>query len=213
MGAGRARVPTGIVSVATPVGHGLAGVAVAGAMGSAPWARHRLSRFVWFAVAVVSANAADLDFLPGLVVGDPVLFHHGLSHSLLFVGLWSGLAWLMARRTDFSPNRIAALAGASYATHLLLDAATADGRAPVGIPLLAPFSDRHTAFSWTPFRGIVHGNPGDSAATVLDNVLSLQNAWTVAIETFYLIPLAVACWILGRLLRERRTMEPADSAS
>ena len=28
------------------------------------------------------ANAPDLDFLPGLIIGKPNLYHHGISHSL-----------------------------------------------------------------------------------------------------------------------------------
>jgi len=28
------------------------------------------------------ANAADLDFIPGIFLGKPYLFHHGISHSI-----------------------------------------------------------------------------------------------------------------------------------
>ena len=36
---------------------------------------------------VFAANAADLDFIPGLLSGDPNRYHHGISHSLGFAAL------------------------------------------------------------------------------------------------------------------------------
>ena len=33
---------------------------------------------------VLFANAPDLDFVPGILLGDPGAYHHGISHSLGF---------------------------------------------------------------------------------------------------------------------------------
>src|ERR1044071_7547790 len=61
----------------SPVGHSLAGLI---AYQIAPeidgMARGRV-----VALYLLAANAPDLDFLPGLIVGDPNRFHHGISHS------------------------------------------------------------------------------------------------------------------------------------
>ena len=63
--------------VATPIGHMLAGYA---AQGIAPGPH--LRRAPMLLLAVTMANAPDLDFVPGLVVGAPALYHQGVTHSL-----------------------------------------------------------------------------------------------------------------------------------
>lgn len=45
-------------------------------------------------VLVGLANAADVDFLPGLLAGRAVAFHHGATHSVVFAVGMAVLAWL-----------------------------------------------------------------------------------------------------------------------
>ncbi len=96
--------------------------------------------------AVVLANAADLDFIPGLIAGDPDLFHRGVSHSIgatALVVLGAVLVARVARRTWAAATRLAAFAGAAYGTHLVLDYVTADVVPPHGAPFLWPLSDAY----------------------------------------------------------------------
>jgi membrane-bound metal-dependent hydrolase YbcI (DUF457 family) len=93
--------------------------------------------------ALVLANAPDLDFLPGLALGDPGAYHRGVTHTLgaaLVVAAAIGLAarWRGALR----PWWWAAFAGVAYASHLLVDWVTVDVVPPPGIQLLWPFTDR-----------------------------------------------------------------------
>jgi len=125
--------------LATPVGHALAGVAWGALVGGrrpwfGPW------RDVMFFAAL--AMAPDLDFLPGLVIGRPEAFHHGVSHSLGFALLFGGLmAWWGARRG--APWRWGLLGAGMYFLQVLLDWLTLDTSPPRGVPLWWPWSGHY----------------------------------------------------------------------
>jgi len=133
--------------VATPVGHSLAGLIVALGFRRAGWAVPSL-----FA-AVVAANVPDFDFLPGVFVGRPWAFHHGITHSIgmVVVGAvaltagWLGFRWFRSKRGGRplpSRRRIlqtALLFAVCVASHVLIDYATMDRGAEIGIPALWPF--------------------------------------------------------------------------
>jgi hypothetical protein len=63
----------------SPVGHILAATAVYLA------ATHKedRSRFT-LGVTLLGGIVPDFDFLPGILIGDPSVFHHGVSHSFAF---------------------------------------------------------------------------------------------------------------------------------
>ena len=63
----------------SPIAHSLAGVALYQVR---PERRHQLALL---ALLVVAANLPDLDFIPGMIMGNADRYHHGPSHSL-FVG-------------------------------------------------------------------------------------------------------------------------------
>jgi membrane-bound metal-dependent hydrolase YbcI (DUF457 family) len=110
------------------------------------------------AAAVLLANAPDLDFLPGLAVGRPGLFHRGVTHTLAAVAVVAAVVWLGAwiRGAGREARRQAGLwAGAVYASHLLLDFFTVDARPPHGGPFLWPFSDAFHLSPVTPLGEIV----------------------------------------------------------
>src|SRR5262245_10247384 len=93
--------------------------------------------------AVLLANAPDLDFLPGLAVGDPNAFHRGMTHTIGAAALVATAVWVVARwRRARRPQWWAAFAAAAYGSHLLVDWMTVDVIPPRGIQLLWPFSDR-----------------------------------------------------------------------
>jgi membrane-bound metal-dependent hydrolase YbcI (DUF457 family) len=96
------------------------------------------------AAAVVLANGPDLDFLPGMLLGHPMAYHRGLTHTLAAVAVVVVLVALGARvagRPRPLPARAALWAGAVYASHLLLDFFTTDRVPPYGGRFLWPLSD------------------------------------------------------------------------
>ena len=101
----------------SPVGHILAG----GAVYLAGTKSETGSRFL-LATALVGSIVPDLDFLPGILIGNMRAFHHGISHSMLFAIFFGALNFLVAYR--LAPNvavRASLLAFLAYASHLLLD--------------------------------------------------------------------------------------------
>jgi membrane-bound metal-dependent hydrolase YbcI (DUF457 family) len=93
--------------------------------------------------ALVLANAPDLDFLPGLVLGDPDAYHRGVTHTAAAALVVAAAIGLGARwRGALRPWWWAAFAGVAYGSHLLVDWMTIDIVPPAGIQLLWPFTDR-----------------------------------------------------------------------
>ncbi|HEX9638046.1 MAG TPA: metal-dependent hydrolase [Acidobacteriota bacterium] len=124
--------------MATPIGHALAGCAIAAC------ARRKLGLGI-LAFAAFAANAADLDFVPGLLAGDAGRYHHYASHTLLAGALFGAACALIAwRRCERGAAlRFGALAALLYASHPLLDALSNDTGFPYGCPLFWPLSGRY----------------------------------------------------------------------
>jgi hypothetical protein len=77
----------------SPVGHSLMGYVIYGATGLTGDRNWTVSMLYLFA-----ANAPDLDFLPGLVIGNLSKYHHGPSHSVGFAILFGIVASLFFSR-------------------------------------------------------------------------------------------------------------------
>jgi membrane-bound metal-dependent hydrolase YbcI (DUF457 family) len=144
----------------SPVAHVLAGAAVYAAL--APGDGLRRDWRPW-ALAAFAGVAADLDFLPGLLVGQPSRWHHWATHSVAAALAFALLVAPLAVRALGSVGRRAALLLAAYGSHLALDWLTVDRTVPQGIPLLWPvseavflspvllFTDIHHGASWQAF--------------------------------------------------------------
>lgn len=103
-------------------------------------------------IAIFSAVAADLDFLPQLV--SDISLHRGISHSL-GVGLLSSviLAIFLARGHRKLFFSVTALGFTAYLFHLLMDLVTTGGR---GIPILWPLSSKVIQLPFTFFPQVHH---------------------------------------------------------
>lgn len=198
--------------MATPLGHGLAGIAV-GVLGHGSVPSRR-----WYLFAAVAGNAADLDLVPGLLSGDVNRFHQLASHSLLAAVLFGAGVALVLRRRHAAALRVGCVASAMYASHLLLDFFTRDARAPFGLPLLWPLSNEHFISPWSLFGGVRHGVPGDGLGTVLGEILSWQNLGQLGLEALVLGPVLLLFWRIASTYAGRAaapvadaTMAPAES--
>ncbi|MEW6363360.1 MAG: metal-dependent hydrolase [Acidobacteriota bacterium] len=125
--------------MATPLGHSLAGLIIYAGLRRSGWQTPSL------AVAIVAANLPDFDFLPGMLVGMPSKYHHGVTHSLgasLIAAAVLATAWWLARR-NISVIRYALFFGLCVFSHVFLDYFTLDYGADAGIPVLWPFDNAH----------------------------------------------------------------------
>jgi len=182
--------------MATPIGHAAAGYGFF-LFSSKPSESLRGFLPFW---SVFFALAPDLDFLPGLLVGKPALYHHGLSHSIGIATL-TGLfgAYLFSRLTRDERSFIAVflLFASTYCSHLFLDLISLDGRPPYGIPLLWPFSQEYFIIPLLPG---VHHAPTTDASIIewLVGILSWHNLLVIGTEVaivgpFLLLTYAIRC--------------------
>lgn len=101
----------------SPVAHSLAGLAVAHFAFRRFPSREPRGRVIWIGAFVFAANAADMDFLPGFLIGNPNLFHHGPTHALIAAVVFGLLAAAVARLSAFEAiGRFGFLMGLSYLT-------------------------------------------------------------------------------------------------
>jgi len=185
--------------VATPIGHALAGFTVYGYYTSA----HNLPRSHLFVLCTLMALAPDLDILPGILVGKPILFHQGITHSFGFALLvclcaagiyaWWGKSFAVIFMVCFL----------SYVSHLLLDFLGPDGRAPYGTPLFWPISDAYF-ISPVPILPGVHHLSSTSGSTVefFYGVFTAHNLAAMAVEILFFTPLL----FLGKWIQNRRAV-------
>jgi membrane-bound metal-dependent hydrolase YbcI (DUF457 family) len=140
----------------SPIGHTLAGCAVALAL-TPPQMSQSQAWQAW-ALCVISANLADMDFIPGLITGDPRHFHRGPSHSLMAAIVVAGLGASLLTWWSVPWLTRAGLIFLAYASHVGLDYFT-PGR---GVLLSWPISHRRYQAAYPWFRGITLGKTRQS---------------------------------------------------
>lgn len=171
----------------SPVGHSLIGIAL-GLAWRLPRVRGRdLLRTVWeervaLVAALALANLPDVDYLPGIAVGEINRFHHTWTHTLGFVAATSALAWLVWRARERSAAALLWFF-AFGASHLAADLVTEDRSAPYGIMVLWPFSSEYWISPWPLFWHLRKREWGD--------FLQTHNAQAVLVEAAWCLPLVL----------------------
>jgi len=191
---------SGYTEVATPIGHGLAGYAV-----YLSGRTVKLPRSTFW-LCILMSIAPDLDFIPGILQGQPNLYHQGVSHSLGAAVVASfAAAILVSRGSSFRRQWI--LFGLAYGTHLVLDFLAPDGRPPYGQPLLSPIT---AEYYYAPpalqiLWGVRHAK-ATSAATSdwISGILHLHNLAAIGIEVLMTLPLV----LLGRWVSSLKSHRP-----
>lgn len=161
----------------TPIGHALAGLAIAGAGSKASGRRSG-----WHvAVLMTCAAAPDLDLALRLV--DGASHHRGASHSFAAAAIVGLVGFLLVRFGVDLPG--AGLLSAAWASHVVLDYFGLDTTAPIGEMALWPFSGRYFASPVSIFYDV----PRSFEVWAIRH-----NIQAVALETAILAPLALICW-------------------
>lgn len=123
-----------------PITHGLAGAAI----GRAGF-QDKLGARCATLTGLLAAEAPDLDIVFRFVDVGHGFTHRGLTHSLVGIVLGTilvtALVRIFAKEAPLKP--LGLLVALSYASHVLLDGATAGG-----VVLLAPFNAERMALSW-----------------------------------------------------------------
>jgi inner membrane protein len=166
----------------SPVGHSLAGCIIytiaPGMQGMARWQV--------IALYLLAANAPDLDFVPGLLLGDVNRFHHGASHGVGFAVLFAALLSFALRIVRKQWRwRDFFIVFSLYVSHLVLDYLSTDTGAPFGVPFFWPVSNAYYIAPFVLFSDIHRSN---STADFFYSLLSLHNLWSVTLELLVLSP-------------------------
>jgi inner membrane protein len=162
----------------TPIGHALAGLAVAGLFrprNAAPPASH-------VAVMVFCAVAPDLDLALRFV--DGVNHHRGATHSIAAAGLAGGAAFVLGRLgPGMLPGGLAV--AAAWVSHVVLDYLGVDSSPPSGEMALWPFSD---GFFVSPVALFYDVRRSFSAPAIQHNLIA------VAAELLVMAPIVMLAW-------------------
>lgn len=121
------------------------------------------------------ATAADFDFIPGVLVGKPELFHHFFTHSFmaaLFCGFMVALIVSILKKQNLLKNSI--VFSAVYASHILVDAFS-----PYPMPVFWPFQSANLSQQLQTFYSLPFCCDGikDFACGLVWNVACIQRFW------------------------------------
>lgn len=181
--------------MSSPIGHSLAGLmiyrVVHGPGSGMAWGQ--------LALYVFAANAADLDFVPGLLSGDPNRYHHGISHSIgfaIFFGFIFSLIFYLFRRRSIIKYFV--VFSGLYLSHIVLDLMYIDTSRPYGEPFFWPFSPE---YFYPSFAFLPDIRRSAETADFFNSLFSLHNLWAVSIETLLFVPVIIIMGILQKQIR------------
>jgi len=160
----------------TPIGHSLLSTAIFSSVN-----RKKL-KLNWFdyLVFLFIGSFPDLDFLPGLVLGTPSRFHHGMTHSLFFgiiIGTMTGLLYSKWKRTNWLSYTL--IFTSVYFSHLLADFLGVDTSFPYGEQLFWPFWQAYILSPISIFSDVYRSS---NSADFFVSLFNWHNLRTVIIE-------------------------------
>jgi membrane-bound metal-dependent hydrolase YbcI (DUF457 family) len=179
--------------MASPVGHALAGLAVAWGADLHPANRaagsHARAGTALTLACVALAAVPDIDLL---VTG----LHRTVTHSLLsvlLVGLAAALVASRASRYHPGPSgqvvRVAIVCALAWASHIGVDWISADSSTPKGMQILWPFSDAWFISGWDIF-------PGTERRRLLSEPSLRQNLLALVTELVLMVPILLGLWLV-----------------
>jgi inner membrane protein len=180
----------------SPIAHTLTGVAFSQARPGLFFKNKWFDAFFF----ILLANLPDIDFLPGLLLGFPNLYHHGIFHSLgagLAVAVAMGWIFYWKQRRFW---RLSAMAFSLFFSHLLLDFFTRDFTAPYGLPLFWPFSKNYYIAAHPIFINVTRSA---RSAGFFPSLFSRHNLKAALLEIGLLGGLALSAGIVRQVLNKR----------
>ncbi len=152
--------------------------------------QHKGARLLLLLALVLVSSLPDADFLLGWIAGDVNLYHHQATHSIGFcLPAAAILAVAMNRVWRICVGRWVVIDAVLLASHLLLDALTADTRAPYGQPLFWPLWGGYVRSPFTLFLDVRRAG---ARTEFFPSLLSAHNLKAVAWEILVLGPVVAS---------------------
>jgi membrane-bound metal-dependent hydrolase YbcI (DUF457 family) len=175
----------------SPIGHALAGVAVAWTAdlvpGNRAWRRPRAGTWYQRAGGGLTVICAALGAAPDLDLAFTV--HRTATHSVGAVMVVAVVAAALAAGAGRPVARVTSMCAAAYASHLLLDWLGADFYPPRGIQLMWPFNDEWYISGIDLFRQTAR-------LRILTRGPMLTNVRAILQELAILGPVVAALWLV-----------------
>ena len=176
----------------TPIGHTIAGLAFYFVK---RWTFIRRN-YLLILASVFAANAPDIDFLFGYVIGNPNKYHHQFTHSITFALLFGFfMAGLFGLQNGKKIVKRGFFFSALIFLHLGLDFVTLDTSAPFGEMLFWPFSVR---YYYSPVVIFSDVHRASTSGEFFASLFSMHNLRTIFIETAILTPILILIMILRK---------------
>lgn len=146
---------------------------------------------------LLGANAPDLDFIPGFLIGEPGRYHHGITHSIGFALLIAfAFSLFLYLRTGVWIVRTFAICFCVYFSHIFLDYFSMDTSEPYGVPLFWPLSDKYYMAPFAVFLDVQRLHSFSS--TFIPGLFSSHNFWAMCIELVVFVPIIFLLFKLRR---------------
>ena len=174
----------------SPIGHALAGAAIAFSSAPALGLRNTENATDAHRLRILTLTCAALAALPDIDLAAPYT-HRTITHSLLATAAVTIIAAVVTGQvTPRAAWRTTLICAAAYASHLLLDWLAVDDTPPRGLQILWPFRDRWFISGWDLFRGTARRN--------LFSMVSMRaNVLAILQEIAILGPVAAIAWLVG----------------
>ena len=181
--------------MATPIGHALGGIIVY------TTGKKRHFDLKLFIATLFFAELPDIDFLFGFVVGKPNLYHHGFTHSLIFV-ICIGVAgaWLLSLKNREQFRLYALMLVGAGISHLIFDLLAVDGTAPFGAPVLWPFTNKYFIF---PIQIFMDVHRAADSGRFFISLFTPHNLKTVTREIYMLLPVVIFILLINKRFQKR----------
>lgn len=174
----------------SPVGHTLVGLIIFKLFGKQKYKWGPASLFL----IIFISNFPDLDFLPGMIIGEPNRFHHGISHSLGFVSIFTCLIYFVVRFWNIIDAKMISTWFFILASiHVFMDYFGADTTLPYGEPLFWPVSDTYLISPVSIFLDIRRSN---DVIQFFPSLFSWHNTLAVIIEICFVLII----WLVFRAI-------------
>lgn len=138
-------------------------------------------------IVVILANLPDLDFLPGIFIGQPNYFHHGPTHSILLAVITAVLAYIISSKyfDELDKKSYALMLLLAAISHTLLDYFSKDTGHPYGVPLLWPLNNTFYISSVSLFSDIARSD--EPGIAFIMSIFNTHNFIAVAGELLFIV--------------------------